>query len=188
MEEIKTPNNMEELICTRHKRVDVFSLPMSKQLRVVAVMEDSIHHLRIDMVVNQPSLRICTINCDMQSIPDKICRQAYACFDKLIGQRVAPGFVGKFSKKALDGCTHLTNLFHDACYNLTMAQGIIGKKELTKLFPGITETHIFNIFLILRPELRNSCVRYAETSPFMEMIRNARLPEKVRKFVTIASR
>lgn len=178
---------METLICTRHKRMDVFSLPMSKQLRVVAEMKDSIHHLQIDMIVDQPSLRICSITCDMQSIPDKICRQAHACFDKMIGQCVGQGIISEFSKKPFDGCTHLTNLFHDACYNLTMAQGVIGKKELTRLFPDITEAQIFNIFLMLRPELRDSCVRYAETSPFMETARNVHLPEKIRKFATMAS-
>ena len=184
-----TPSDTaERLLCSRNKKVDVFLLPGGRQLRVVAEMQDSVHHLRIDMVVNQPSLRIKSISCDMPSIPDQVCRQARDCFDEFVGQRVGPGLSGKLKEKGPTGCTHLANLFHDACYNLTMAQSVVGKEELTTLFPELTEAQMYNIFLFFRPELRGSCIRYTEPSPFMEMVNNVSLPGKVQRLLRPAQR
>jgi len=179
MEKNLAPVNTEteRLLCTRRKNVDVFLMPLSRQLRVVAEMEDSVHHIRIDMIVKQTSLRITAITCDMSSIPDQICRQARDCFDHLIGRRVAPGLTRLIKQKAPAGCTHLANLFHDACYNLTMAQGVITEEKLNAMYPGISEAQIYNIFMMFRPELRNSCIRYADTSPFMKIVDSASLPE-----------
>lgn len=186
MDKDMTSGNVEKLLCSRHKRVAVFLRPTVKQLHVVAEMRDSVHHLRIDMVVHQRSLRISSIQCDMQSIPDKVCRQSHDFFNDLIGRRVKPGLMGELRHKAAMGCTHLTDLFHDACYNLTMAQSVVGKEELAAMFPDLTKEQMYKIFLLFRPELGNSCVRYAEASPFMEKVSNARLPEEARKLAAIA--
>lgn len=188
MDKNRTFGKMPRLLCSRHKRVAVSMLPTGKQLHVVAEMEDSVHHLRIDMVVNQPSLRICSIECDMQSIPDQICCQSQNFFERLIGRRVKPGLVGELKQEANTGCTHLTDLLHDACYNLTMAQGVVAKEELTAIFPDITNEQMYKIFLLFKPELYNSCVRYAESSPFMERVNNAGFPEEAKKIPAIASR
>ncbi len=167
----------EKRLCTRRKNVDIFLLPLTRQLHVVAEMEDNVHHLHIDMIVNQASLRITSITCDMASVPDQICRQARDCFDHLIGQRVGPGLARGLKQKAPEGCTHLSNLFHDACYNLILAQGVATEEHLIAQYPGISEAQIYNIFMMFRPELRNSCIRYADTSPFMEIVDSASLPE-----------
>ncbi len=176
---------MEKLLCSREKRVSVFWLPGGNKLHVAAQMKDSVHHLRIDMVVNQRSLRICSIQCDIQSVPDEVCRQASDFFDDFIGRRVKPGLMSELRQKAGKGCTHLTDLFHDACYNLTMAQSVIGKEELTARFPDLTEEQLYSLFLLFRPTLGNSCVRYAEASPFMEKVRIASLPEEARKLAAL---
>lgn len=177
---------MEKLLSSRHKRVAVSMMPSGKQMHVVAEMKDSAHHLRIDMVVNRLSLRISSIQCNMPSIPDKVCRKAHNFFDHLIGRCVKHGLMSELRQKKINGCTHLTDLFHDACYNLTMAQSVVGKEELTARFPDITEEQMYNIFILFRPELCNSCVRYAETSPFMEKVRSARRPEEAEKLAAIA--
>lgn len=186
MDKNKTSGHMEKLLSSRHKRVAVFMLPSGKHMHVVAEMKDSAHHLRIDMVVNRLSLRISSIQCSMPSIPDKVCRKAHNFFDDLIGRCVKPGLMSELRQKKVNGCTHLTDLFHDACYNLTMAQCVVGKEELTAKFPDITKEQMYNIFILFRPELCNSCVRYAETSAFMEKVRNARLPEEAEKLAAIA--
>nr|WP_246804272.1 DUF2889 domain-containing protein [Desulfosarcina cetonica] len=153
---------------------------------MVAEMKDSIHHLCIEMVVNHPSLRIRSIRCDMVSVPDPICRQARHCFAELIGRRVLPGLLGKNKQNPSTGCTHLSNLFHDACYNLIIAQGHIVKKQLDDLFPGITEAQILKFFLKFRPELRNSCVRYADNSPMMDVVRKSPFPQHADRLVALA--
>ncbi len=183
MEKLLTLVNTEteRRLCTRRKNVDIFLLPLIRKLHVVAEMEDNIHHLRIDMIVNQTSLRITAITCDMPSVPDQICQQACDNFDHLIGQRVVPGLARRIKQKATVGCTHLSNLFHDACYNLILAQGVVTEENLIAEYPGISESQIYNIFMRFRPELRNSCIRYANTSPFMEIVDSASLPENFPK-------
>jgi hypothetical protein len=188
MDASKGMTTIEKPICSRHKQTDIFFLPSEKQLRVVAEMKDSIHHLCIDMVVDHPSFRIRSINCDMISVPDLSCRQAHKCFAELIGKRVLPGLFAKNKQDTAVGCTHLTNLFHDACYNLTIAQGHIMKEQLEEFFPEITETQILKFFMLFRPELKNSCVRYADHSPVMDAIRNSPLPQNADQFVGLAKR
>lgn len=178
-------DNMERRLCTRHKRVDVFLLPTGKQLHVVAEMQDEVHCLRIDLIVNRPSLRICAITCDMKSVPDEICRNAGNFFDGLIDRRVAPGLLRELRQEASQGCTHLTDLFHDACHNLITAQDVIGREELAAVFPDLTEPQLYKVFCLFRPELRNSCVRYADTSAFMESVDNTRLPKKAQRLKSV---
>jgi hypothetical protein len=188
MNDSNPSDKIEKRICTRQKQTEIFLLPSGKQLRVMAEMKDGVHHLCINMVVNHPSLRIRSIICDMPSVPDPLCRQARNCFEGLIGRRVLPGLLGKNKANLSTGCTHLSNLFHDACYNLIIAQGHIMKEQLEDLFPGITEAQILKFFLMFRPELRDSCVRYAENSPFMDFVSKSPLPENANQFAALARR
>jgi hypothetical protein len=167
----------ERRLCRRRKSVEIFLRPLSRQLRVVAEMEDSVHHMRIDMIVRQTSLRIIAITCEMRTIPDPLCLGACGCFNHLIGKRVAPGLSRLIRQNVSAGCTHLANLFHDACYNLTMAQGVVTEEKLSALYPSISNAQIYKAFMMFRPELRNSCIRYADSSPFMEIVDGASLPE-----------
>jgi hypothetical protein len=180
MFEIEEPSP-ERLLCERRKSVRVLLLPSGRQFRVVAEMEDEVHHMRLNMLVNRPSLMIEEVRCEMPGVPDAICRQAATFFDPLIGRLVGPGLMDELKASPQSGCTHLMDLFQDACYNLTFAQWIQGREKITALFPGITEEQLFSIFLWFRPKLQNSCVRYADSSPFMEDVRNAKIPAKAEK-------
>lgn len=182
----KSDSNQEKLLCTRKKSVDVFLLPSGKQFRAIAEMADGVHHMRINILVNQPSLKIKEISCEMLSVPDSGCREAKNCLEPLLEKRVAPGLTRELNNGTPTGCTHMINLFHEACYNLTLAQSIHGKTELEKSFPGITEEQIYKIFFWFRPELKNSCVRYVDVSPFMEKVENSQLPERAEKLKAIA--
>jgi hypothetical protein len=138
------------------------------------------------MVVNQPSLRIKEIECEMLGVPASICRDAQSCLEPLIGKRVVPGIIREGNHLVRKGCTHLINLFHEACYNLTLAQSTLGKEDLAKYFPGITEEQMFKIFFWFRPELKNSCVRYLEGSPFMQKVEQVEVPENAEKLRAVA--
>ncbi|MGA2400789.1 MAG: DUF2889 domain-containing protein [Syntrophobacteraceae bacterium] len=183
LEESQAP---ERLLCERRKSVKVFLLSSGRQFRVVAEMEDEIHHMRLNMLVNHPSMRIKEIHCEMPGVPDAICRQAATFFDPLIGLCIRPRLMDELKASLQSGCTHLANLFHEACYNLTFSQAVRGREEITAMFPGITEEQLFSIFLWFRPELNNSCVRYADSSPFMEGVRNAKMPAEAEKFLAVA--
>ena len=185
MEEAKVSNSDERLLYNRKKNIDIFLLPNGRQFRVVAEMKDAVHHMRINMIVNHPSLRIKEIECEMPGVPDAMCRDAQNCLNPLIGKQVAPGLTRGLGELALEGCTHLINLFHDACYNVLQAQGVYGKEELGAAFPGIIEEQIYKIWFWFKPEIKNSCIRYTDTSPFMERVKTIELPkgaEKLRAF------
>jgi hypothetical protein len=172
-----TANGPERLLCSRKKNVEVFLMPSGKQFRVVAQMADGTHEIQINMVVNQPSLRIKTIDCKMTKVPDTLCRSGQAFFEPIIGRRVAGRLLSELKQRASEGCTHLINLFHDACYTLTLAQSELGRQELNTMFPELSEAQLYNFFLWFRPEMRNSCVRYAEDSRFMDMLAQVKMPE-----------
>ncbi len=182
-----TANGQERLLCSRRKNVEIFLMPSGKQFRVVAQMADGTHEMRLNMIVDQPSLRIKMIDCKMTKAPDTLCRNGQAFFEPIIGRRVAAGLLSELKQRAFEGCTHLINLFHDACYTLAMAQSELGREQLNAMFAGLTEAQLYNFFLWFRPEMRNSCVRYAEDSRFMDMLAKVKMPKGAHKLRAIAS-
>jgi hypothetical protein len=186
MENPAVSQTPERLVCSRKKDVKVFLLPSGRQFRVLAEMQDDIHHMQIEMLVNNPSLRIKEITCEMPGVPDPCCRKAVNCLQPLIDRQVGPGLTRGLQVSAEKGCTHLLNLFREACDNLLVSQGVLGREYYTEMFPGISEEQLYHIFLWFRPQLENSCVRYADKSPFMEKVRNVELPAGAEKFRAVA--
>jgi hypothetical protein len=174
------------LLCTRKKHVDVYLLPGGRQYGVEAEMNDGVHHIKIEMVVNEPSLKIKAISCDMLSVPDEICRSAMHCLDSMVGKRISQGLTRGMSQLAYKGCTHLVNLFHEACYNIALAQATRGKEALNQSFPGIKDEQLYKIFLWFKPDLKNSCVRYEENSELMQRIETATVPEGAESLKALA--
>lgn len=187
MEKPGETQTSERLVCSRSKNVKVFLLPSGRQFRALAEMQDDIHHMRIEMLVNNPSLRIKEISCEMPGVPDPICRGAKDFLKPLIGRRIAPGLFRGLQVSAQQGCTHLLNLFREACDNFIGAQSILGREYCTEMFPGISEEQLYHIFLWFRPQLQNSCIRYADDSPFVDKIRNVELPAGAEKLRAVAT-
>jgi hypothetical protein len=90
------------------------------------------------------------------------------------------------SQLAYKGCTHLVNLFHEACYNIALAQATHGKEALNQSFPGIKDEQLYKIFLWFKPDLKNSCVRYEENSELMQRIETATVPEGAESLKALA--
>ena len=141
------PQGKPRLLCNRKKDVDIYLLPGARQYSVKAVMQDGLHHMQINMVVNEPSLKIEEVSCEMHSVPDPVCLNAKNFFESMVGKRIAPGITRELNHSAREGCRHLINLFHEACYNITLAQATYGKEALGISFPGITEEQLYKIFL-----------------------------------------
>lgn len=186
MEETGNSTNGERLLYNRKKNIDIFLTADERRFRVVAEMQDDVHHMRIHMTVNQPSLRIKEIECDMPGVPDTICLQAKDCLKPLIGKVVAHGLTRGMSNLTHSGCTHLVNLFHEACYNLLQAQAVHGQAQLEAAFPGIVEEQIYKIWFWFKPEILNSCIRYTDNSPFMERVKTMELPEGAERLRALA--
>ena len=174
------------LLCTRKKHVDVYLLPDGRKYCVKAEMQDGVHHMIIDMIVKEPSLKIEEISCGMHSVPDSICMNAKNSLDSMVGKRITPGLTRGLNRLARESCTHLVNLFHEACYNIALAQATNGRQALGVSFPNITDEQLYKIFLWFRPDLKNSCVRYDESSPIMQRIKTKVVPEGAEKLKAVA--
>jgi hypothetical protein len=184
-QEMNHTENMR-LLCTRKKNVDIYLFPDGRKYGVKAEMQDGVHHMVVEMIVKETSLKIEEISCEMRSVPDSICLDARDCLDMMVGKRITPGLTRGLNRLTEEGCTHLVNLFHEACYNIMLAQATHGKEALGSAFPGITEEQLYKIFLWFKPELKNSCVRYGEDSPFMQRIKSTIVPEGAEKLKAVA--
>lgn len=186
MEKLPESEGPYRLLCARKKKVKVFLSPCGKHFHVKAEMKDDVHHMRLTMRVQNPSFKISDIACDMPGVPDAYCREALDCLKPFIDRRVAPGLTRGVQVPAQKGCTHLLNLFREACDNLLVSQSVIGREYYTRIFPHISEEQLYHMFLWFRPSLENSCIRYAENSAFMAKVRDVELPEGAEKFRAIA--
>ena len=96
----------------------------------------------------------------------------------MIGKRVQPGMVSELKKSVGNlGCTHLNNLFQEACYTVAQGQSTFARAELGRVFKGISEEQIYKIFVMFKPDMINSCVCYTKDSQFMQAIERASLPK-----------
>jgi len=177
----------KQLLCNRKKDVSVYNLPGRNQFLVEAEMRDGVHHMKLRMVVDEPALIIAEISCEMKSIPDPICLQAENYLQCMVGKRVTAGLTRSLNGLSTKGCSHLSNLFYEACYDVLLGQSIYGKASLDSAFPGITEEQIYRIFMWFKPDLKNSCVRYDENAAFMQQVKAAELPPGAEKLKAVAA-
>ena len=187
MSNAESSGNEERFLYNRKKDTQVYFVPEKRQFRVSVEMQDHVHHLRLTMMVKHPSLKIDDIQCEMTGVPDPVCRDAQQCLDALIGKKVGSGLVKELNGDwNQHGCTHLKDLFHEACYCLTQSQDVHGKDELSQLFPGITEEQVYKIFFWFRPDIKNGCLRYTQDTPFMQRVRSTDMPEGAEKLKAMA--
>lgn len=72
----------------------------------------TVHHMVIQMQIELLSLTIKEIKVKMPQTPHGDCIQTSNSLQKLIGMRIAPGFISKVKKTlgGINGCLHLTTL------------------------------------------------------------------------------
>lgn len=187
MEEKKDIETNERFLSRRDKNIEVYYIPDKGQYRVEGYMQDSVHHLRINMFVQELSLKIEEIECEMLQVPDEFCFNAQNSLQSMIGKKVFPGLTQELNNlPPREKCTHLTNLFHEVCYNVTLAESIYGQEIVKTLHPEITEEQMYKIFLWFKPDLRDSCARYSRESPFMQRVNESKPPEGSEKLKALA--
>lgn len=175
-------------ICNRKKGADVFLLPSKRHLLIEAELEDDAHHMRLRMVVDNLSVKIQEIDCEMIKIPDPVCKRAKDLLKNLVGKRVNPGLMKEFNGYSGEGCSHMKDLLHEACNAFIQGQYAFAKEDLSARFPGITEEQLFKIIFWFRPEIKNSCLRYADDAPFIRKVNEVELPEGTEKLRALAAK
>lgn len=176
------PEAERRLLTNRKQDIAVYRLPDGKHFQVEAEMQDEIHHMRIRMTVgNHPYLTIKAVEFEMPGVPDPICIEACKLADILVGQNAMSGLKYGSKDDKNKTCLLLKNLFRAACTVLLQGVSYVSEEELLAMFPGITEEQRFKIYTLVRPDMKNSCLRYADDSPFMQRVKEAQWVEGVEK-------
>jgi hypothetical protein len=165
-----------ERIYRKNKILDIDLMP-DRKLRVTASHDDPRHYMSLIVVFTVPGLVIETIECKMVRFPHEECLLAESALKELAGRQMEPG-IFKLAKKtkAGKGCTHLYDLFHDACYAVIQGMGIYRRRQIEKLMPGLAPEQILKIMLMLRPQWLDSCVAYNTHSDLMCKMEKVQLP------------
>jgi Protein of unknown function (DUF2889) len=161
------------------KKKDVtISLTPENKLLLTASHEDFRHEMELEIEFSQPGLIIEDVRTKMKLYPHEECAEARDSLRPMIGKQVKPGIM-KTVKRLVGnrGCTHLTNLFQEACYSVIQGQGIARRHELARMVPGLSIEQTSKILLTLRPELVDSCYSYIRGANFHRAAEQAVLPD-----------
>jgi hypothetical protein len=104
----------------------------------------------------------------------------------MIGKQVKAGIMQE-TKGLLrnSGCTHLINLFQEACYSVYQAQGIYRRQDLEQMLPGLSPAQMTNVLIQLRPELIDSCVAWTRESKLIMSAQDTVISDnpKIKEFI-----
>ena len=162
---------------TKRKDVTIHLTPENK-LWVTASHDDFRHKMELRIKFSQPQLIIEDVRSEMKLYPHEECIEARDSLRMMIGQQVKPGIM-KTLKTLLGsgGCTHLTNLFQEACYSVIQGQGIARRQDLAQMVPGLSVEQTTKILMVLRSELIDSCYNYIAGGKFLSAAEKAVLPD-----------
>ncbi len=164
--------------CLYRKGKDVaIYLTDTKQLCAEVRMVDPRHRMSCMVTFSQPDLMVLDVKSRMEEYPHEVCLEAESSLEVMIGKPVKPGVLQAAAKSIKDTtCTHLVDLFHEACYSVIQARGLYGRQILQELHPDLSVEQITKIALKLMPGLLDSCVAYQSGNNFVKMLENIPFP------------
>jgi hypothetical protein len=174
-----------EILYTKKKDVTIY-LTAQKKLLAKVSHDDLRHKMILTVEFSQPQLIIDDVRCQMKVYPHADCIYARDALRMMIGKKVKPGIMPE--TKALlgnRGCTHLINLFHEACYSVYQAQGIYRRQDLEQMVPGLSLAQMTKVLIQLRPELIDSCVSWTPESKLIMSAQNTAISDnpKINEFI-----
>jgi hypothetical protein len=170
--------SQEELTFTRNKSVTV--RPANGGITVFARMSDSVHEMEVELDVSVPDMVITDIRARMIRVPHEECRRAQATVKGAVGLEIKKGLslLMEETVGGKAGCTHMTNLVMEACYNAIPGQYIVIRRIVGDILDEMTPAERAKWFIAMRPQMIDSCVAYATDSPLIVEAR--RTPESGR--------
>ena len=139
LSELEAEIPKESLIYEKRKNVEIFVTPQKKYI-VDVHLEDQKHEMRLLVKFSNTRLEIEKLACQIKRYPHEECIQAESALRAMIGKRVQPGMVNDLKECVGNrGCTHLNNLFQEACYTVAQGQSTFARAELGRVFKGISE-------------------------------------------------
>ena len=174
-----------EILYTKTKEVTIH-LTSKKKLLVTVTHDDFRHKMELLIEYSQPQLIIDDVRCNMKKYPHPGCIDALDALRVMIGEKVKPGIMKKANQLlGGHGCTHLNNLFQEACYSVIQGLGIYRRQDLEQMVPGLSLAQTAKVLIELRPELIDSCISFIPQSDFIQTVEQAVLPEnpKITEFI-----
>jgi hypothetical protein len=101
-----------------HRRLDFQVLGLDQNhLRVLATLEDMMHHFILTVDVRVPEMLIASATLEIPRYPNRRCRLIRPAVDQLVGLKIERGFTDRVKSFLLgpQGCTNLFNLVVNAC-------------------------------------------------------------------------
>jgi len=101
-----------------HRQLDFRVLGLDQHhLRVLATLEDMMHHFILTVDVRIPEMVITAASLEIPRYPNRRCLLIRPAVDKLIGIKIERGFTDQVKAFLLgpQGCTNLFNLVVNAC-------------------------------------------------------------------------
>lgn len=151
-------------------------------------MVDSRHRMTCQVIFSQPDLIIEDVQCQMERYPHADCLGALSSLEVMIGKPVKPGVLQAAAKSIKSrGCTHLLDLFHEACYSVIQGHSLYRRQRLEELHPNLKIEQIAKVIFTLMPMLLNSCVSYQKDTSFVEMLEDTPFPLEPEQFKAFQS-
>lgn len=163
-------------IYQKKKEVEIYLTPQ-KELRVEVTLHDPSHEMKCVVWFSHPDLIITDIQAEMETYPHRECIRASESLRVMIGKRMKRGIL-KEAYRAIKnrGCTHLINLFQEACYAVIQGQGLFRRGVLETMCPHLTPDQVAKIMFTLRPDLIDSCISFIPGSRFMNLLEGTPFP------------
>jgi hypothetical protein len=165
-------------VFTRKKDVNVFATDSG--ITVVAHMKDRVHEMEVEVDVRFPTMTITDVRATMISVPYEECQKALAALSGAVGLEIKKGLTQRMEEAigGCFGCSHLTNLVMEACYNALPGQYAKFMEHFSDLINDMDDMERTKAFITLSPAMLNACVAYCEDSN--RIVEAKKLPETKR--------
>jgi hypothetical protein len=168
--------NQDMHLYSKKKDVEIFLTP-KKELRVEVTHKDPRHNMKCVVWFSQPDLIIRDVQATMELFPHPECVRALESLRLMIGKRMKRGIMKDVYRAVKNrGCTHLINLFQEACYSVIQGQGLFRRGVLEALYPNLNSEQIAKIMLTLRPDLIDSCISFIPGSSLLRRLEDISYP------------
>lgn len=124
-----------------------------------------VHHMKVDMTLSIPSLRILSIVAEMPVVPNGDCLEIKNSVKKAQGMEIKPGFTSDLRNLLgnINGCIHLTNLIQ-----VMASSAVQGIWTYFSRLRGGQRVKMPNTDMGM---VINSCWMWREDGPFLRRIR-----------------
>lgn len=170
-------------VYNRKKDVNIYLTDFG--LTVVAVMEDRVHKMEVELDIELPKMVIRDIRGKMPRIPREECKKAIPALQKAVGLTIKRGLSVKMEETigGSIGCSHMTNLVMEACYCSFQGQYAKSREIAGDILDEMSDAERMKAFVTLMPRMLDSCIVYSEASDLLKEARETPETESVKRLI-----